>query len=134
MPTVPTPPEEVAVNRAIFLYHLRVNPDNVRQITGSLKKSADAMCAVGLGCDAFEIPMTAYDRAAKGITDIHYDPYGRLAHKLGVGKEVIQSLYSLNDMSGLSFEQVAEAAELYFNSDQTVLPHALWRNHAKETN
>lgn len=124
-------PEEIARNRAIFLYHLRVNPDGVRQITGALKKSADAMCAIGLGCDAFQIPMTAYEKAAAGI-EYGYSPYATLARKLGVDRETISSLYYLNDTLGLSFEKVAEAAELYFNSDGSKRPAVLWREK-KET-
>lgn len=123
----PLSPEEVARNRAIFLYHLRINPDGVKQITGTLKRSADEMCAVGLGCDAFQIPMTAYDKAAQGIKDEYYDPYGALAQKIGVPTTVISSLYGLNDGKGLTFEQVAEVAERYFNSDQTESPTAIWK-------
>lgn len=123
---IPLTAQEVAQNRAIFLYHLRVNPDKVKQITGALKRSADAMCAIGLGCDAFQIPMTEWDKAALGVPS-EYDPYAALANKLGVPGHVISSLYSLNDGSGLTFAQVADVAEAYFKSDGSSNPLQIWR-------
>src|ERR1700752_3893855 len=102
---------DIARNRAIFLYHLRVNPDNVRQIVGSLKTSLNQMCATGLGCDAFNIPMTSWEIKESGHEHDGFSPYQALADKLGITKRAVEELYVLNDSFYCSFKDVARVAE-----------------------
>lgn len=115
----------ITPERAIFLYHLRVNPNHVTQITGSLKDGLNAMCAVGLGCDAFNIPMTEWEKIEKGLP-ASFNAYQALADKLGVTKDVIAAFYSLNDHSKLTFAQVAKVAEVFFERGETD-PYAVTR-------
>ena len=113
-------------NRAIFLYHLRVNPGKVSQVTGILKSSLGEMCAIGLACDAFKIPMTRWEKIEAGY-DETFDPYSVLAAKVEVPRDAIVHLYYLNDSENLTFKQVARLAELYFNSNQAESVKTIWR-------
>lgn len=124
----PVKTKGITPNRAILLYHLRVNPDNVKQITGSLKASAEAMCAVGLGCDAFQIPITREEKERLGFNAAEYDPYAELAKKLDVPTSVVNQMYRLNDQNELTFAQVARVMEVWFNSDQTSTLIYTWKS------
>jgi hypothetical protein len=77
------------------------------------------MCAVGLGCDAFKIPMTNLEIKAAGLSQAEFSPYEELAKKLDITHADISDLYGLNDGFGMSFADVAKVAEEFFNSDQT---------------
>ena len=102
-------------NRAIMLYHLRVNPGNAKQITGALKDAVTGdMCAVGLACDAFKIPMTVWELSASGKNPNSFNAYSILADKLEIPENAVRQLYGLNDINKLSFTQVAKVAERYF--------------------
>jgi pentatricopeptide repeat protein len=111
--------EEIARNRAIFLYHLRVNPDNVQQITGALKAGFKMMCATGLGCDALNIPMTSWEIEKAGHVGDGFSPYQALADKLGISKSAVVKMYGLNDVYHCTFSEVAKVADAYFRSGQT---------------
>jgi hypothetical protein len=123
---------DIARNRAIFLYHLRINPDNVRQIVGALKSGLNQMCATGLGCDAFEIPMTNWEIRKAGHADDGFSPYQALADKLGITRRAVEQMYVLNDSFSCSFRDVARVAEAYFNSSQTESVHETYQRLQEE--
>lgn len=66
----------ITPNRAIALYHLRMNPLRRKKITGSLRDECDGRCALGLIAEAFgiEIPVNPDDQ-----NDIYSDMKARLS-------------------------------------------------------
>lgn len=96
----------ITPDRAIFLYHLRVNPHNVPQSTGSLSKIVNGVeesrCAIGLGCQAFKIDVQKHTA------------YALLSRHIQLGTERIADIWRLNDRCRMSFAQIADRLEAHF--------------------
>lgn len=101
------PVDEITVDRALFLYHLRVNPHDVEQTTGTMFDIASqARCALGLGCQAFDIPVAGYEALNQAYT--------KVAQRLQLTMDEIEAIWKLNDRYHLSFAQIADRAEAHF--------------------
>lgn len=98
----------VIANRAIALYHLRVNPKNVKWIRGRLLDEEGSRCALGLIAEAFNIEISRSDDFLKPNGEIDYiayrdwhkenDPYKKLQEILGLDRvEGIDKIYGAND-------------------------------------
>lgn len=103
------PVEGITPERAIFIYHLRVNPHGIRQTSGTMYDAlSGARCALGLGCQAFNIDLTSYSGLDKA--------YHALSNLLQVSSDEIESMWKLNDRFGMSFAEVAARMESYFKN------------------
>jgi hypothetical protein len=113
---------ELPAQQAIFLHHLRENPNNVTQITGSLIDDNSHMCAVGLGVECFGL-IRDYRKAQqeekynRNVGNWGYTPYDiekELSERLGINKDDLTSIYQLNDDYELSFAKIADILEIFF--------------------
>lgn len=96
----------ITPERAIFLYHLRVNPKKIPQSTGSMRKissaAGESRCALGLGCQAFSIDVGKHTS------------YAELSQYIKLNSEDISDIWRLNDRCRWSFSQIADRVEDHF--------------------
>ena len=122
-------------NQAIFVYHLRVNPHKREQIYMELDNEHGGMCALGLGMEAFGIIRTweAYKKLYPDSNawtfgvNAGYDPYKEIADKLGISRDHVNEIYSMNDKDKMTFGEIADAFEAYLKTDKSVGPRTLLR-------
>lgn len=107
--------ETLAAARQIALYHLRVNPTNVKQGRGSLldQKTGDR-CALGLIAEAFNIPV----KSSEFPDSDDGRAYNAIAEKLGIHKYKIDFIYRANDSHHMTFEEIADMLERKFESGE----------------
>lgn len=105
-------------NQAIFINHLRTNPNGVTQITGELVTDDNkSMCALGMGLEAFDMikAYKASESAPSWTPDPSgYDVYDEIASVLHMPKDHVEEIYALNDDEELTFGQIADILVTYF--------------------
>lgn len=107
---------EIVVNRGLFLYHLRQNPDNRVFIHGDLTDDCGGRCSVGLGCEVFGIPIVVVDDSAE-CWIIIAEAYEKLAEKIGDRGpasycSLVTDIWSNNDNGrASSFAEMADLLE-----------------------
>lgn len=96
----------ITPDRAIFLYHLRVNPKRIPQAIGSMRKvsstAEESRCALGLGCQAFDVDVSKHTS------------YSQLSHYIQLDFEEIADIWRLNDRCCWTFSQIADRVEAHF--------------------
>lgn len=95
----------IAARRELAMYHLRMNPKNRVQLTGTLNDDKGGCCALGLIAEAFDIPCTYKQMEEKGIDILGYSAYKEIGKAIDFRYSWI---YGLNDMDGLTFAQIAD--------------------------
>src|SRR5258708_21819487 len=93
-------------NQAIFVHHLRTNPNNVEQISGELVNGSGQMCALGLGMEAFDMIekyLTMSEEADPYATYEGYDPYKEISAVLNIPESHVHQIYALNDDYEMTF-------------------------------
>lgn len=102
-------------NQAIFVHHLRTNPNNLVQIEGELVgDDGKSACAIGLGMEAFDMIRRYRAAEESGYGASAFDPYKYIAETLEMPRTHVDQIYSLNDDHGQSFEEIADIMEQYF--------------------
>jgi len=105
---------KLTADRAIALYHLRVNPKNRKQTTGTLKNFVGDCCALGLIAEAFDIPCTKKEMIAKGVDSRLSSSYDEIETRIGIEP---QRVYRMNDQMGLTFSEIADRLEKIFEEE-----------------
>lgn len=111
---------EIEANRAIALYHLRVNPNNRTQIKGYFTDGCNGRCAVGLLCEAFNIPIasTKDESGNSEAYKICSAAYAALAKKLGLQDGPFNRVWVWNDSPGdFTYAKIADLTEEKLFSD-----------------
>lgn len=106
---------KLTARRNLALYHLRVNPKNVKQAKRGLIKYNGDRCALGLIAQAFDIPCSSEEMDAKGLNGHPYSPYRELDELLGIDSCFI---FRLNDNDDLTFAEIADRAEQAFETGE----------------
>ena len=104
---------QILVNRGLFTYHLRQNPQGRDYIHGDLHDGGNGRCSVGLGCELFGIPLVAIDKdSTEEDWRIVAQAYDLLAQKIG-GHGLIGEIWAANDngIAGDSFAGMADFLE-----------------------
>lgn len=125
-------------NQALFVQHLRTNPHNVVQVTGTLVEDDKSMCALGLGLEAFGM-IRAYKESQNQPYSIRrdtYNPYKEIASKLNMPQRHVEQVYALNDDHGLTFSEIADVMEEYFTKGNLFAwdasgPEDIYENRSK---
>jgi hypothetical protein len=133
-------------NQAIFVMHLRTNPNEVDQISGELVNSSGQMCALGLGMEAFDLIRRYEEKknspssapAGKYGLEPLYDPYKEIAAVLDMPVDHVHQVYALNDDHEQTFAQIADIMEEYFSqpgglhSYSSKGPEEIFNEHEEE--
>lgn len=106
-------------NQALFVHHLRTNPNGVNQVEGSLWEDDQNMCALGLGLEAFGMIARYREELAKPVNYAWdakpaWDAYAHIAAVLNMPKHHVEQVYELNDDHSQTFGQIADVLEEYF--------------------
>jgi len=107
--------ETLVAARQLALYHLRVNPKNVKQARGSLlyPETGDR-CALGLIAEAFNIPVKSQEYPDFDDGRAYY----AIAEKLGIHKYKTDFIYRANDSQHMSFAEIADMLERKFETGE----------------
>lgn len=93
----------ITPDRAIALYHLRMNPNNHKQATGTLLDCEGRRCALGVIAEAFNLPLhTDFYNVLNTVA------YNTLSSKLG---PAYMYIHSLNDCYQVSYSDIADFME-----------------------
>lgn len=100
----------ITPNRAVALYHLRMNPNNHKQAKFALIDKNGCRCAVGLIAEAFNIPVEV---DAGHDSNVNAQAYTKVENVLGLtdSKGQVNHITMINDCYDRTFDQIAELLE-----------------------
>lgn len=110
----------ITPNRAIALYHLRMNPHHHKQAKKALLNGSGCRCALGLIAEAFNIPVSV-DREYSYSNAAVYNQLEKMLETITI------PIFSLNDNYDLTFEQIADVLEKTWSEASEREPTAVAR-------
>lgn len=110
----------VETDRAVALYHLRVNPKNRQKIKGYLTDGCNGRCAIGLIAEAFDIPIAPTRNVPMNDSSfaVCNAAFAQLEERLGI-KDRIHRVWMWNDQfEPTTFAEVADKMEKELFNDK----------------
>jgi hypothetical protein len=102
----------ITPNQAIALYHLRLNPNKIKQTTGTLTDCKNGRCALGLIAEAFNIPLNGFIEISNAYDclRVKLDP-NFSENAVSRQTDITEVIWTLNDKARLTYAEVADVME-----------------------